>query len=213
MRSACQPSLGAVSAFHAFDSGPRADADRQLLELVEAARCGDDRAWERLHARFTPMLRRIASSYRLSPSDADDAVQTTWLCLVSHIGWLREPAALAGWLATTTRRECLRILQHPMCERATDDPRLGDRIDPESDPERELLAAERRAILARALGNLPARHRRLMLLLLIRPTMDYETVSATLGMPRGSIGPIRARSIARLQCDPHLRSIGIGIAC
>lgn len=187
--------------------------ERALIALVAAARSGDERAWERLHSRFTPMLRSIAHSYRLSSSDVDDAVQMTWVRLVSHIGRVREPAALAGWLATTIRRECLRLLQRPIREHVTDDPQLGECIDLVFDPERALLAAERRMLLARALDTLPERHRRLMVLLLTQPKMDYETVSTTLGMPRGSIGPIRARSIARLQGDSQLRSVSLSAAC
>lgn len=201
---------GSVAQRHVRDAD---DTERALLDLVLAARAGDDRAWERLHVRFTPMLRSVAYSYRLSASDVDDAVQMTWVRLVSHIGRLREPAALAGWLATTIRRECLRLLQRPVREHVTDDPELGERIDLVSDPERALLAAERRVVLARALGTLPERHRRLMVLLLTQPKPDYDTVSTTLGMPRGSIGPIRARSIARLQDDPQLRSVSLSTAC
>jgi len=33
-----------------------------------------------------------------------------WLLLVEQLGKLREPAALPGWLATTTKRECLRVV-------------------------------------------------------------------------------------------------------
>lgn len=189
------------------------ESERELPELVDAARAGDDRAWERLHARFTPMLRSIAYGYRLSCSDVDDVVQSTWVQLVSHIGRLRDPAAIAGWLATTARRECLRLLQLPVRESVTDDPGLGDGVDVFADPEDELLAAERRAVLTAALRTLPERHRRLMMLLLTEPSMDYGTVSAILGMPRGSIGPIRQRSIARLQSHPDLRSVGPDATC
>ena len=208
----------ATSTVQAHSIGPRDravpdKAARVLLELVSAARAGDDRAWNQLHARFTPMLRSIAYSYRLSSSDVDDAVQMTWVRLVNHIGRLRDPAAVAGWLATTTRRECLRLLQRPVRERVTDDPRLGDRVDQGSNPELELLAAERRAVLASALETLPERHRQLMILLLAQPKLDYETISETLGMPRGSIGPIRARSIARLQGHPELCAIIPGATC
>lgn len=180
---------------------------RELCELVKAARAGDARAWDRLHARFNPMLRRVAYSYRLSSSDVDDAVQATWLRLLSHIDRLRDPAAVGGWLATTVRRECLRLLQRPLREHVTDDPRPGDSVDVFADPARDLLEAERGVVLARALDTLPDRQRDLMLLLLTEPKMDYHAVSARLGMPRGSIGPIRQRSIARLQCHEELCSV------
>ena len=41
-------------------------------------------------------------------ADAEDAAQTVWLRLVDQLDRLRDPDALPGWLATTTRRECLR---------------------------------------------------------------------------------------------------------
>jgi RNA polymerase sigma factor (sigma-70 family) len=152
------------------------------------------------------MVRGIARSYRLSPADVDDVAQTAWLRLFNHIGRLREPAAVAGWLATTTRRECLHVLQVPMREWPTDDPELGDGSDL-ADPERELLDAERRTVLGRALATLPARHRELMTLLATQPALDYQQVSKALAMPIGSIGPTRARSLARLQRHAELRSV------
>jgi len=48
-------------------------------------------------------------------ADAQDAAQTVWLNLVGHLDSLRDPAALPGWLATTTRRECGRILRTGPC--------------------------------------------------------------------------------------------------
>ncbi len=216
MLSVTQPRV--TSPVEAHSAGPwdrqvPDKAERALLELVSAARAGDDRAWDQLHARFTPTLQSIAYSYRLSSCDVDDAVQMSWVRLVSHIGRLRDPAAVAGWLVTTTRRECLRILQRPLRERVTDDPHLGDGVDHCASPEHELLAAERRAVLASALDTLPERHRQLMTLLVAQPTLDYEAISTTLGMPRGSIGPIRARSIARLQGHPELCAVNPNAPC
>jgi RNA polymerase sigma factor (sigma-70 family) len=182
----------------------RGGGEREVVELVRAARAGDDRAWERLYDRFSPMLRGIARSYRLSPSDVDDVLQNSWLRLFDHIDRIREPTAVAGWLATTTRRECLRLLQLPMRESPTADPDAG--ASDSSDPERELLAAERRVILGRALATLPERHRKLMTMLVAQPDTDYEQLSAALAMPVGSIGPIRGRSLARLRRHPELRS-------
>jgi len=37
--------------------------------------------------------------------------QTTWLRLVEHIDRLFDPARVGAWLATTTRRECHRVLR------------------------------------------------------------------------------------------------------
>lgn len=182
------------------------EPERELVSLVDAARAGDAAAWTQLVERFTPTLRRIARSYRLQPSDVDDVVQSTWLRLFAHIEQLRDPKAVAGWLATTTRREAMRVLQGPVREHLTDDPDLGACPEHEG-PETQLIAADQRAVLARALATLPDRHRRIMALLAAQPNPDYRHISATLSIPIGSIGPIRSRSFARLQRHPELRSL------
>ena len=61
----------------------------------------------------------ICRRYRLADADADadadaaDAGQAVWLQLAGHIGQIRDQAALPGWLAATTRRECGRIVRLP----------------------------------------------------------------------------------------------------
>ena len=177
--------------------------DPALVALVCAARSGDHAAWTSLVRRFDRMLRTIARSYRLTPTDVDDVVQTTWLSMLEHIHDVREPAAIAGWLATATRRHAMRVLQKPARERLSDDPHLCDRAMTDG-PEEILLAAERRDVLAAALATLPPRHRRLMTVLVTRPAVDYSHVSELLSMPIGSIGPTRARSLARLSRNHHL---------
>jgi RNA polymerase sigma factor (sigma-70 family) len=202
-RPSCDSSTASPTPSPPRRTNRRGGPDRVVVELVRAARAGDDRAWEGLYVRFSPMMRGIARSYRLSPSDVEDVLQNSWLRLFNHIERVREPTAIAGWLATTTRRECLRLLQLPIRECLTADPDLGDSGD-SLDPERELLAAERRMVLARALATLPERHRKLMTLIVAQPDNDYEQLSAILAMPVGSIGPIRARSLARLRRHPEL---------
>ena len=164
-------------------------------------------AWTQLIERFEPLLRSIARSYRLAPPDVDDVVQTTWLRLHRSIGRIREPAAVPGWLATTVRRESLRLLQAPVREHLTDDPALGDTVDADG-PEVAVLAAERSAILARALQALPPRQRDLMLMLLASDgPRNYRRISARLSMPTGSIGPSRARILSRLAAHPELQAL------
>jgi RNA polymerase sigma factor (sigma-70 family) len=180
--------------------------EREVVAVVHSARAGDDIAWTRLVRRFDRMLRSIARSYRLGPSDVDDVVQATWLRLFKHIDQVRDPAAIAGWLAKTARREALRVLQAPVREHLTDDPYAGQPSMAET-PESDLLDSELRAALARALASLPNRQRRLMTLLAIQVAPDYESISAILAMPVGSIGPTRARSLARLQHHPELQSL------
>ena len=85
--------------------------DPSVIALVARVGDGDQEAWNELVERYAPLVWSICVRYRLSRQDIDDVGQSVWLLLVEQIGKLREPAALPGWLATTTRRECLRILR------------------------------------------------------------------------------------------------------
>ncbi|HET8659330.1 MAG TPA: sigma-70 family RNA polymerase sigma factor, partial [Micromonosporaceae bacterium] len=85
--------------------------DPTVVDLVIAARKGDRDAWNRIVARYAPLIWTICRRFQLSRSDVDDVGQTVWLTLVEHLDTIREPAALPGWLATTTRNECLKVVR------------------------------------------------------------------------------------------------------
>jgi RNA polymerase sigma factor (sigma-70 family) len=180
--------------------------DHDLGALVRAGAGGDPVALERLVARFDRLLRSVTRSYRLSRWDADDVIQSTWLQFMQHGRRLREPEALSGWLATTARRQSLRVLQRHVRERLTDDP-SGDTAGDHAEPDRELLATERREALHDALAQLPGRQRDLMRLLVAKPDVSYDEVSRELAMPIGSIGPTRARSLDRLRRTTGLQAL------
>jgi RNA polymerase sigma factor (sigma-70 family) len=180
--------------------------DPSVVALVMRARDGDKRAWDEIVERYAPLVWSICRRYRLSAHDAADVGQTVWLRLVEQLEALRNPAALAGWLATTTRRECLKVLYA-----ARDRQRLEDPGDTEllADAhagmvDQELLAAERGVALREAFARLPQRCQRLLSLLMEDPPLPYAKISTRLGMPVGGIGPNRARCLERLRRSPML---------
>jgi RNA polymerase sigma factor (sigma-70 family) len=178
----------------------------ELAVLVRAGADGDPAAIERLVVCFDRVLRAVTRSYRLSAWDADDVIQSTWLQFMQHGRELREPAALSGWLVTTARRLSLRMLQRHVREQLMDD--LSSQVGADHvEPDRELLAAERREALHGALAELPDRHRNLMSMLVKSPDLSYEEVSRRLAMPVGSIGPTRARSLDRLRRSSTLQAL------
>jgi len=184
------------------------DVTDPLAVVVRSAREGDQRAWDTIVDRFLPLVEAIIRRYRLSGPDGDDASQTVWLRLVEHLADLREPEALPGWIKTTTRNECLRVLAARARTRPVDpqeDPTLDGRDEPV--PEAELVAAERRQALREGLAQLPDARRALLLLLLEDPPLEYAEISARLGIPIGSIGPTRARAFEQLRRTPALRRV------
>ena len=86
--------------------------DAVVTALVTRARNGERQAWDALVERYAPLIWSICRRHRLEAADAEDAAQNTWLKLVDHLDNIRDPAALPGWLVTTTQREC-RILRTP----------------------------------------------------------------------------------------------------
>jgi len=135
--------------------------------------------------------------------------QSVWLHLADQLGDLHDPAALTGWLATTTRRECawvLRAAHRPYAAALVPDP--GHLADEQTGtPEQELLAAERHAALRAALACLPTRGQQLLTLLTGDPPVPYAQISATLGIPVGSIGPLRRRCLDRLRAHPAIAAL------
>jgi RNA polymerase sigma factor (sigma-70 family) len=173
-------------------------------ELVRAARGGDQRSWNDLVDRFLPLVSRLIARFRLYGADAEDVNQTVWLRLVEHLDAIHEPNAVPGWIATTTRHECLAVLRRR--GKATPVDPMGDspfdRLLEEEDPCEELIRDERHRALRAGLAELPEERRALLLLLLEDPPPSYAEISRRLGMPVGSIGPTRARAL------DHLRSTG-----
>jgi RNA polymerase sigma factor (sigma-70 family) len=178
------------------------DATTELERVVRAAKAGDAGAWSALVERFTARVRSVARRHRLAAHDVEDVVQTTWLRLLEHIDGVREPSALGAWLETTARRESLRTANTGRREELTDAEPLADAVEPVD--ERRLADRERRVALGAALEQLAPRQRALLSLLLADPVPSYGEISRTLDMPIGSIGPTRARCLARLRRDRAL---------
>jgi RNA polymerase sigma factor (sigma-70 family) len=188
-----------------LDGARRNRSQTDLEALVFAAAAGEPQAWSALVARFTPYLTRVARAQGLSSQEAEDAVQETWIRLLRNIGSVREPRAIAGWLATTARHESLRTRQRARRETPTDQELRSDAYD--DDTAAELDAIEAKAALTAALDALPSRQRELMLALFSDTDASYLEVAARLDMPVGSIGPTRGRCLAHLRRDVRLRRL------
>jgi len=183
--------------------------DVQVIDLVTRARNDDQRAWDALIERYAALIWSICRSYQLGNADAEDVVQTVWLRLVDQLDKVRAPAAIAAWLATTTRRECCRVLRAAARQRPTwpNEPGAETFLDETRTAEDELLAAERHAALREALAQLAPRDRQLIAILAADPPVPYAEISARLGIPVGSIGPTRGRCLDKLRRYPAIAAL------
>jgi len=183
--------------------------DSTVIYLVTRARTGDQQAWNTLVERYAPLVWSICRRHQLSSADAEDVGQSVWLTLVGQLDNIRDPAALPGWLATTTARECAKTLRA-----ARRPPTAGQELEAESAPdtqtataEEELERAERHAALREAFASLPPCSQQLLALLIEDPPVPYAQISARLGIPVGSIGPTRRRLLAKLRQHPAITAL------
>jgi RNA polymerase sigma factor (sigma-70 family) len=174
--------------------------DDDIRPVVAAARLGDAGAWRALVDRYRGLLRARCLSYRLSHEDTSDVIQTTWLLAVQRLGQLRSDEHVGGWLATIAERECIKVLRRSSRETASGDLSEVDRPSgPSPSPEREVARSWLTRILPELVEQLPASQQTLFKVLSGMPEPHYGEVARLTGRPVGSIGPSRARCLARLR--------------
>ena len=174
--------------------------DSDLVQIVAEARAGRNSAWEILIERFGGLVAAIARRCRLSDADVGEVCQTTWLRLVENLDRIEQPERLGAWLATTARRESLRIATRHTMVSATD--AVYQMADDEADPlDAALLREEQVRVIRMAAERLSPRCQLLLGLLMGDDDFPYKSIAEQLNMPIGSIGPTRGR------CLEHLRQL------
>jgi RNA polymerase sigma factor (sigma-70 family) len=173
-------------------------AGEDVARLVARAGDGEQQAWNELVDEFGGVVWAATRAHRLRGADAADVFQTTWLRLIESLDRIEDPTCLGPWLATTARRECLKVIARTsrLIPRGDD---LPDLPSDAPQPEERLLSEQRAHAVRAALGRLAPRDRALLRMLAAEPAASYEEIAAALGMEVGSIGPTRARALARLR--------------
>jgi RNA polymerase sigma factor (sigma-70 family) len=192
-----------TDAFAEDDADGRSHSSRyghELAELVRYAAKKDWVAWHELVKRFGYLVLHAASMIGLNSSDAADAAQLTWFRLYEHLEEIREPEHLPAWLAVTARREALRIAyglkRYVLCAEPDTDYGIHhtcavtDSYPIEGDYSPDIEAA---------LCSLPPRYEQLLRVLMCEDCPRYTEVAEQLGIPIGSIGPMRMRALRLLR--------------
>jgi RNA polymerase sigma factor (sigma-70 family) len=175
-------------------------------ELLTSAKSGDQTAWSELVDRFGQMVWSIARSFRLDEAAAKDVSQTVWLRLVENIERIDDPERLPGWLATTTRREALRV--QGLRDRFVPTEFEYDVPDEQPSLESMLIEDEAAREVVAAFETISEDCRQLLRLLTTDPPLSYEEISELVDRPIGSLGPTRARCIERLKAAISSRISG-----
>jgi RNA polymerase sigma factor (sigma-70 family) len=175
-------------------------------ELLARAAEGDQEAWDALVDRFSQMVWSIARGFRLDDATAKDVTQTVWLRLVENLDRITDPERLPGWLATTCRREALRV--KGVRERMIPTEFEYDIADETPSLEAMLVEDEQAREVLVAFEALSEDCRQLLRLLCTDPPLSYEAIAEIVGRPIGSLGPTRSRCLERLKAAMSARISG-----
>jgi RNA polymerase sigma factor (sigma-70 family) len=179
--------------------------DPETAELVKRAAAGEPAAWNALVKRFNGLIWVIVRQHRLSREEAQDATQVVWLRLLESLGSLHDPSRVGAWLATTTRRECLRLIRLRRRTVSVADDLLEAQADPSASPEEIVTARDHKRAVFAVVHKLGLRCRQLLELSAFK--LSYQEIAELLDMPVGSIGPTRMRCLNQLR--ELLRAAGI----
>ena len=175
----------------------RSPLARQVSDAIRRHLAGDRTAMTDLTLIVLPWLHHVVRGHRLPAHSVDDAVQSTMVAVLRHVGNLRNPDAGLAWISVVARREALREL------RAQQRVVLVDEVDVVApaapDPAEIVLDRMSYAVVRRTVRTLPPRHRQLLERITQDDRPNYASISTALQMPIGSIGPTRRRSLERMR--------------
>lgn len=166
----------------------------ELLRVVRELLGDDDPAeevdLEALHEQMRAVLFSLPlRRFGLAPDDSEDVVQQAWCLFLEKRGGIREPRA---WLSGTVANLCRQRLEERRRMVPTEASVFEDIADARA------RAAETVLAVHAALAATDERSRQLCSLIGLE-NRSYEEVSARLGIPVGSVGPLYIRAKAKLR--------------
>jgi len=190
------------------------------LALVERLRVGDAAALEALMERYASRVYRLAHGILRNSADAEEVVQDVFLTLFQKIHTFEGRSALASWIYRVTTNAALIKRRGRKTDREVsidaqlptflpDGHRAGDRAfiwaDWSQTPEADLLSQETRAILERAIDELPVPYRTVLVLRDVEG-LSSEEVAEIVGnsVPAVKSRLHRARMVLREELTRHL---------
>jgi RNA polymerase sigma factor (sigma-70 family) len=157
-------------------------------DLIRECLKGDAESWAQLIRRYERLIFSVARV--ICPEDAADIFQQVCLELYERLADLRDEAALPKWLITVTRRKCYALIR----TRKYSEPLTGDWGTVDA----EINQIEKQHAIELSLSQLPEKCRKLIRLL-YHEELSYAQVAMRLQIPVSSIGPTRARCLAKLK--------------
>ena len=187
--------------------------DRQAeTELARALIAGESEAFERFVEHFRSKVFHYSWLMCGRPEDAEEVAQETLLKAFENIHQLRDPEKVRAWMFRVAKNACLmqrrRSVFAPTHEVSIDELPPGVEIHgDEPAPEAEYLHSELRAVVDRAIAELPATYRSVVLLRDIEE-LSTEEVAQILDLSHDVVKTRlhRGRTAMRQKLDCYLHN-------
>jgi RNA polymerase sigma-70 factor, ECF subfamily len=166
-----------------------------LTDLSTRSARGDTGAFRKFVECTTPLVYRLALRTLRSETDAQDAVQETYIRAWRSLSTLRDHKASLSWLCGVVRNVATDMIRQrgKNCSFSLEahlsdgDFPLAERLaSMRENPEEILVSAEARAFVRAVIDDLPTKHRVVLVLREI-DGLGYEEIAAALGCPRGTV--------------------------
>jgi RNA polymerase sigma factor (sigma-70 family) len=177
------------------------DDDIDFEDIVRRCLAEDQKAWEVLTVRLTPLIFGICRTMRLSRDETRDVHGEVSYLLVKNLRNLRSPKKLLSYVARITKNEALKIIRKPKLKEASESTLIEDLPGAWNQPPDELYDGVRRTeAVAKAMAMLPERCFELIWALFFdADEPSYKEISKRLGIPVQSIGPTRKRCLEKMK--------------
>lgn len=159
---------------------------------------GDHQAWQQLVRQYAAMVYTVACRAGLTPLDAEDCAQHTWLSLYRKRRSIKDPIAVPVWLIRTVHREAIKTARN--LGRSTSADNMDEPVDGRSLPDDQLESLQLQLALSKAIERLDPRCRRLITeMYLSKSEKKYRELAAEIGVKPNSFGPLRKRCLIKLR--------------
>ena len=182
--------------------------------LVNAAKSGDEAAFEELVNRYESKILRLTKNITGNREDAEDAMQDAFLKAYAHLDGFQQNSRFYTWLVRIAANEALmRLRKRRPGQVSLDEPVEGDTDlmpreleDWRPNPEREYAQAELQALMAEVLEKLEPEFRIVLVLRDIEELSSQETADALgISVPNVKSRLLRARLKLREKFNRHFR--------
>lgn len=190
---------------------PVHDLDEPDCVLVKAVQAGDVSAFGQLFERHFTSVRAACVRRLDNPHDGEEVAQAALVKALERIGQCRGERMFGPWVHVLAQRMCTDVHRQGARTRSLAELLAGAGSAPVSDPESNVLAAERRSEVWRALDSLPPRQRQVVIARDIQEQRPPE-IAAGLGMSTGAVDSLLMRARRRLAAAyetgtaPHRRA-------